>query len=74
MTIGKERSSGSMVETGFFDSAGFGFKPKFSIGSAIGSADVADFTAANGSGGGIGNREVGEVSGGTVGAESERLS
>ena len=66
VTIGKERSSGSMgetVETGFFDSAGFGFKPRFSMGSAIGSADVNDSTAANGIGGGVDDCKVGEVSG-----------
>ena len=65
VTIGKERSSGSIVVTGvldFVDSSGFGFKPRFSMGSAIGSAAVTESTAANGNGGGIGDREVGEAS------------
>ena len=66
VTIGKERSSGSIVVTGvlvFVDPSGFGFKPRFSMGSAIGSAAVTDSTAANGIGGGIDDRKVGEVSG-----------
>ena len=66
VTIGKERSSGSIVVTGvlvFVDSSGFGFKPRFSsMGSALASAAVTESTAANGIGGGIGDREVGEVS------------
>ena len=67
VTIGKERSSGSIVVTGVLvvvDSSGFGFKPRFSsMGSALASAAVIASTAANGIGGGIGDREVGEVSG-----------
>lgn len=67
VTIGKERSSGSIVVTGvlvFVDSSGFGFKPRFSsMGSALASAAVTKSTAANGIGGGIDDRKVGEVSG-----------
>ena len=67
VTIGKESSSGSIVVTGvlvFVDSSGFGFKPRFSMGSAIGSADVTDSTVVNdGIGGGIDDCKVGVVSG-----------
>lgn len=62
VTIGKERSSGSIVVTGVLDFVDFCVNTIFSIGVGIASAVVTESTAANGIGGGIGDREVGEVS------------
>ena len=63
VTIGKERSSGSIVVTGGFDFVDFCVNTIFSIGVGLASAAVTKSTAANGIGGGIDDRKVGEVSG-----------
>ena len=63
VTIGKERSSGSIVVTGVLDFVDFCVNTIFSIGVGIASAAVTESTAANGIGGGIDDREFEEVSG-----------